>query len=151
MRLPKRSASTSITRPIVAGRRGPESGNTSYACVAAHAPKKMPQPKAAAPSTRFKSTRAGSTQVGRRIVARTALERLVDHLLLVAQAHRDVAPRLQVVVDLHGAEIHRDVVPVLVVLLGRAPQLAAPVVLVGHRGRPAVLVDEEGALGIDVA
>src|SRR5690349_23045698 len=112
MRLPKRSASTSSMRCMVCGKSGPLSGSTSFAN--GKAQKKMPQPKAAAPTVLRKLTRARSTQVGRRVVPRGALERFVDRLLLAAQAHRDVAARLQVVVDLQRAEEHRDVVPVLV-------------------------------------
>src|SRR5438132_1586011 len=156
MRLPNRSASSSSRRCIVVALSGPDDGIMS-AGVAAPAQKKMPQPKAAAPRSlftrpvRMSLARAHASQVRRRVIARRALERLVDRLFLAAQAHRDIAPRLQVVVDLERAEEHRHVVPVLVVLLGEAPQLAAAVVLVGREDRPAVLVDVERALRVDVA
>src|SRR5690242_19378707 len=143
MRLPDRSASTSSRRCMGVAPRGPASGGTSLATA-------PPRAAALRQSTRTLA-RADATQVRRRVVTRRALERLVDQLLFTAQPHGDVAARLQVVVDLDGAEEHRDVVPVLVVLLGVAPQLAAAVVLVGGDDRPAVLVDVEDALGVNVA
>src|SRR3954471_8290408 len=143
MRLPTRSASTSSSRCMVVAPSGPLSGRTSFATA---------PPRAAAPrQSAARLARTDATQVGRRVVPRRALQRLVDQLLFAAQSHRDVAARLQVVVDLDRTEEHRDVVPVLVVLLGVAPELAAAVVLVGGDHGPAILVDVERALGVDVA
>src|SRR5258706_8335228 len=97
------------------------------------------------------SARTGSPQVLRRVVCRGAFDRLVDLGFFRTQAHRDIAARLQVMVHLDRTEPHRDVVPDLAVLLGEAPQLAATVVLVDQHHRPAVFVDVEGALRIDMA
>src|SRR5881394_4025943 len=140
MRLPVRSASTSSRRCMVVGPSGPLSGRMSFARAAKRT---APQQSAAT------LARADTPQVSGGVVAGRPLERLVDELLFAAQSHGDVAARLQVVVDLDRAEEHRDVVPVLVVLLGIAPELAAPVILVGGDDRPAVLVDVEDALGVD--
>src|SRR6187455_143732 len=125
MRLPRFAASISNSRRAVSP-IGPDSGRTSLASAA---DRKRPQQSAAAFWTVFKRGSASSdaAQVRRCVVGRRALDRLEDQLLLAAQAHRDVAARLQVVVDLDGAEERRDVVPDLVVLLGVAPQLAAAV------------------------
>src|SRR5258708_11951842 len=157
MGLPKRSASSSSRRCIVFADTGPDAGRTSPGG-AAQAPRTIPQPRAAAPRTFFTKVigrlvlaRAYATKVGRRVVAGGALDGLVDDLFLVAQAHRDVAARLQVVVDFEGAEEHRHVVPVLVVEFRHAPQLAAAVVLVDREDGPAVLVDVERAARVDVA
>src|SRR5260370_2858998 len=110
MRLPKRSASRSSRRCIVVADTGPDSGRTSPGG-AAQAQKAMPQPKAAAPRSFFTKAigrlvlaRAYAPKVGRRVVAGGALDGLVDDLLLVAQAHCDVAARLPVVVCLQGAQ-----------------------------------------------
>src|SRR4029079_10069379 len=154
MRLPKRSASTSSRRCIVCSYIGPDPGRTYLPDATAQ--NKMPQPRAAAPrcfcmNVKALSASAGAPQVVRRVVAGRALDRLVDPLHLVGEAHRDVAPGLQVVVHLHRGVEHRDVVPVLIVQTRSAPQLAAPVVLVDQHDRPAVLVDVERAPGVDVA
>src|SRR5258705_2094148 len=155
MRLPKRSASTSSRRCMVLARSAPDAGRMSSA---AHAQKTMPQPRAAAPRSFLMAAgepgvlaRSRAAQVVRRVVAGRALDRLVDALLFVPQAHGDVAPGLQVVVDLERAEEHRHVVPVLVVEFRRAPQVAAAVVLVDEEDRPAVLVDVERAACVGVA
>src|SRR5258708_15190966 len=158
MRLPNRSASTSSSRCIVVAASGPWAGRRS-ASGADHAARAMPQPVAAAPMSFLMDTaamaalsaRSRSPQVRGRVVSRRALDRLADELFLVAQPHREVATRLQVVVHLDRAEEHRHVVPVLVVELRRAPQIAAAVVLVDEQDGPAVLVDVERAPRVDVA
>src|SRR5687768_6350415 len=149
MRLPRWAASASSTRRAVSP-TGPDSGRISCAPAA---DKKRPQQSAAARTAvvKARSTRADPAQARRVVVGRRALDVLEDQLLLAAQAHRDVAARLQVVVHFQRAEERRDVVPDLVVLLGIAPELAAPVVLVHGEDLPAVLVDVEAALGVDVA
>src|ERR1700674_3172430 len=152
MRLPKRSASVMSRRCIVAAGSVPAPAGVT-GCATASAAKKMPQPKAAAcRAFLMRPLRAGgllacadAAQVRRRVIAGGALDGLVDELLLVAQPHRDVAARLQVIVDFDRAVPHRNVVPDLTVGLREAPQLAAAIVLVGGEDGPAVLVDVERA------
>src|SRR5437763_5246907 len=116
MRLPKRSASTSVRRSTTRCGSGPGSSSRSLANGAAQ--KKMPQPKAAAPRMRASAlkpptrrvetlARSRTTQIRRRVVSRAALDRLIDALHLVGEAHRDVAPGLEVVVHLHRGVEHR--------------------------------------------
>ncbi|MCY1512764.1 hypothetical protein D9M68_472380 [compost metagenome] len=62
-----------------------------------------------------------------------------------------VAAGLQVVEHVQRGPGGRQVVVVLQVGHRYAPQLATAVVLVDHRGLPAVLVEVQGALGVDVA
>src|SRR6185437_12967610 len=99
---------------MVAAASGPESGSTGgapaarvsaawshAAAKAARAASSKARPAAAqdlliaAAGCVTGLARSDAAQVGRRVVGRRALERLVDHLLLVAQPQRDVAARLQ--------------------------------------------------------
>src|SRR5688572_12299024 len=99
MRLPMRTASASSRRCMVVALKGPGADGAGSGAACAQGPR--PQHSTAAPRTLFMRDKgparlasAGAAQVRWRVVAGGALHGLVDLVLLVAQAHGDVAARL---------------------------------------------------------
>src|SRR5690606_1970320 len=97
------------------------------------------------------STHPGIAQRRRREVPRRGAIAVLVGLLLVAHADGDVAAGDDVVQRLEG--ICRQLVLVVLQQVGftYAPQLATAVVQLRLDNGPAVLVDEEAPLGVDVA